>query len=253
MAAMKKIQTTLLFLALTLSIVPTSFAESFQTQEASIPLTTFISRGQAVHEVVDTFDLKQKNAKFIGDCLQHLDECFFVFTTMSRYDQMSLDPMRLYPDVPEAYMYSNDINVATMLGLVHGNIEVKGSPFHPRAYLSRIHALKVVLGAAGLMDWREKFELVRDLGDEDTLRNEKSSFADVNALRDDSWWYPRYVNFALDDGIIDAGEYFRPDEPITVGEYRDMLQRALVKSQQLNGQTGSKNQPSGNSSQQTVN
>ena len=136
---------------------------------------------------------------------------------MTRYDQISLSgPMQLYPDVPEAYMYADDINLATMLGLVHGNIEVKKSPFNPRAYMSRIHALKVILGAAGLIDWREKFELVRDLGNEDALRTQTSPFSDVTAMRDDSWWYPRYVNFALDSGIVDAGQYFRPDEPITV-------------------------------------
>lgn len=249
MAVMKKTQTTILFLALSLSIIQVSYAQNITKD----PVTTFISRGQAVHEVVDTFDLRQKNTKFIGDCMSHLDECFFVFTTMSRYDQVSLEPLRLYPDVPQPYFYYNDINLATMLGLVHGNIELKGSPFYPRAYLSRIHALKIVLGAAGLMDWREKFELVRDLGSEDALRGETSLFADVNAIGDETWWYPRYVNFALDDGIIDAGKYFRPDEPITVAEYRDMLHRALIKSQQLHDQGSSKNQSSGNSSQQAVN
>ncbi len=120
--------------------------------------------------------------------------------------------------------------------------------------MTRIQALKVVLGAADLMDWREKFELIRDLGNEDALRDQISPFADVNALRDDSWWYPRYVNFALDTGIIDAGEYFRPDEPITEQEYNGMLQRALIKSATFHSHTAKdpQNQPPGNSSQQTA-
>lgn len=247
---MKQIQISLLLSALLLGSIPLANAQN--TPPLSGAQKNYVSRGLAVHQVVETFNLKQKNAAFIADCLLHLDECFFVFTAMSRYDDVSLEPLRLYPDVPDAYSYAADINLATMLGLVHGNIDLKGSPFYPRSYMTRIQALKVVLGSAGMMDWREKFELIRDLGNEDALRNQTSEFADVNALRDDTWWYPRYVNFALDTGVVDAGEYFRPDEPITEQEYNDMLQRALKESATYNAKN-SKNQARGNSSQQTVN
>lgn len=247
MAVMKKIKTTFLLLTLTLSSVPLVYAAD--PLAASSSGNDFLTRGQAVHQVVETFDLRKKNENFVTDCLLHLDECFFVFTAMTRYDQVSLYPMRLYPDVTDAYAYTDDIHLATMLGLVHGNIDEKNSPFYPRAYMTRIHALKVILGAAELMDWREKFEMVRDLGNEDALRDQKSIFADVTGYPDDFWWYPRYVNFALDKGIIDAGEYFRPDEPITADEYQDMLQRALKESVLFHDQQA---QSRRNSSQQTA-
>lgn len=254
---MKKINIFLLVSALIVSSVPLVLAENLpgsQTQETTNSIgMAFVTRGEAVHKVVETFSLRAKNAGFVTDCLQHLDECFFVFTAMTRYDQVSLNPLKLYPDVSGAYTYADDINLATMLGLVHGNIDIQTSPFYPRAYMSRIHALKVVLGAADLLGWREKFEVVRDLGNEDALRAQKTLFKDVDALRDDSWWYPRYVNFALDSGIIDAGEYYRPDEPISENEYQEMLNRALIKSQLIHAQEGPQAQPSGNSSQQTVN
>ena len=248
MAVLKKTKFLLLFITLMMGNFGNALAQQVDSPQVE---QTFLTRGEAMHHVVETFGLRDKNAKFIGNCLLHLDECFFVFTAMTRYDQVSLEPLRLYPDVPEAYLYSSDVNLATMLGLVHGNIDEKGSPFYPRAYMTRIHALKVVLGAAELMDWREKFELVRDLGNEDALRNETSLFGDVNALRDDSWWYPRYVNFALDAGIIDAAAEFKPNEPITALEYNDMLQRALKKSVEIHAVTvaptdakpDSKNQP----------
>lgn len=253
---MKKIQTLLLLLTLLSGSIPPVYAQDgtpgFTNDPGGNASTVFVTRGRAVHDVVETFDLRQKNATFITDCLQHLDQCFFVFAAMTRYDGMSLDPLRLYPDVSEAYVYAEDVHLATMLGLVHGNIDVKGSPFYPRAYMTRIQALKVVLGAGNLLTWREKFELVRDLGNEDDLRNQTTLFKDVNALRDDSWWYPRYVNFALETGIIDAGEYFRPDEPITEREYREMLERAFTKSATYYASKYRKDQPPADSSQQAV-
>jgi len=248
MIAMKQIQTSLLLLTLLLSSIPLVHAEN--SIEAHLE-PSYLTRGEAVHQMVKIFELKEKNAIFIGKCLENLDECFFVFTAMSRFDGVSLDPLKLYPDVSEAYNYAEDIHLATMLGLVHGNIDIKGSPFYPRAYMTRIQALKVILGAGDLMQWREKFELIRDLGNEDDLRNQTSAFKDVNALSEDSWWYPRYVNFALDTGIVDAGEYFRPNEPVTEQEYQDMLGKALKKSKTYAART--KNQPSGNSIRQTLN
>ena len=257
MAMMKKIKISALLLSLAFSSTPLANAESlFKTGSPSSMTSsgqTYITRGEAVHKMVQTFDLADKNATFITDCMAHLDECFFVFTAMTRFDGVTLDPLRLYPDVSPAYSYEKDIHLATMLGLVHGNIDIKGSPFYPRAYLTRIQALKILLGAGDLMAWREKFELVRDLGNEDALRNQTSLFKDVNALREDSWWYPRYVNFALDKGVIDAGEYFRPDEPITVAEYDNMLQRALIESKISHADQNSQTQSPGNSIQQAVN
>ena len=262
MAVQKKIKKIALLVSLILSSALPVYAQTQQmtgatvvnsTQQTSNPNSQrFLSRGEAVHQTVQTFDLRKKNADFINDCLNHLDECFFVFTAATRYYQVSLNPLKLYPDVSSVYAYADDINLATMLGLVHGNVDEKNSPFYPRAYMTRIQALKVVLGAAKMMDWREKFELVRDLGNEDSLRAQTTIFKDVDAQKDDTWWYPRYVNFALDSGVIDAGEYFRPDEPITAAEYQYLLQKTLKESVTNHAAKNSKTQPSGNSSRQAV-
>lgn len=247
---MKKIQIIALVLMVGMGSVPLVSAD--HTVSATDTSKTFVTRGEAIHELVDTFDLRHKEATFIGDCILHLDECFFVFSSMTRYDQLSLTPLQLYPDVPPAYKYADDINLATMLSLVHGNIEMEKSPFYPRVYMTRIHALKVILGAGDLLQWREKFELVRDLGNEDVLRSQTTVFSDVNALGDDTWWYPRYVNFALDTGIVDPGKKFRPDEPITADEYQTMLQRALKKSETyLNGQDTQQTQQTQQTGQRT--
>lgn len=262
MAVQKKIKKIALLVSLILSSALPVYAQTQQmtgttvvnsTQQTSNPNSQrFLSRGEAVHQTVQTFDLRKKNADFINDCLNHLDECFFAFTAATRYYQVSLNPLKLYPDVSSVYAYADDINLATMLGLVHGNVDEKNSPFYPRAYMTRIQALKVVLGAAKMMDWREKFELVRDLGNEDSLRAQTTIFKDVDAQKDDTWWYPRYVNFALDSGVIDAGEYFRPDEPITAAEYQYLLQKTLKESVTNHAAKNSKTQPSGNSSRQAV-
>lgn len=232
----KKLKNFISLATLVLSLMP--FSVLAQTAEESQNFGSFVPRGLAIHELVQTFALREKNADFIGKCMENLNDCFFTFAAMTRFNGMQLEPLRLYPDVSEAYSYAGDIHLATMLGLVHGNIEIKGSPFYPRAYMTRIQALKVVLGAAELMDWREKFELVRDLGNEDDLRYQKTPFSDVTGLREDSWWYPRYVNFAVDFGLVDrpvdAGpsetKTFHPDEPITEREYNDMLARTLKRS-----------------------
>ncbi len=194
----------------------------------------YLTRGEVVSGIVQAFDLKNREKKYFEDCLSHIQECFFVFSGLSRFQNMQFMPLVLYPDVSVAYRYYEDINLATMLGLVHGYIDEKESPFHPRALMSRIEALKVVLGAAHLMDWKERFELIAALGNEDLLKQQKTPFNDVSAENAVTWWYPRYVNFALDEGIVDHGRVFRPDEFITAAELREMFDRAQNRAKTIN-------------------
>lgn len=193
--------------------------------------TNYLSRGEVVSHIIDGLDLRTQEKPLIDSCLHHINDCFFVFSAMSRF-HLEFDPMVLYPDVPVAYRYYNDVNLATMLGLVHGYIDEQKTPFRPRASMRRIDALKVLLGAAHLVDWRERFELVASLGNEELLKAQKSSFEDVTALNPDMWWYSRYVNFALDKGIIEPSKLFRPDEYITDGELENMLTKVneIIKS-----------------------
>ncbi len=170
----------------------------------------YISRGEAVSKIVQTFELQNREKHFLNDCFLHLEDCFFVFGAMSHFDTISFQPLVLYPDVAAGYRFYDDIVIATMLGLVHGYLDEKNSPFHPRALLTRIHALKIILGAARLLPWKEKFEIATQTDDY-------------------TWWYPRYINFARESGFFDPriDNMFRPDEPITEEEFENFIQRAL--------------------------
>ncbi len=104
------------------------------------------------------------------------------------------------------------------MGLVHGYLNEEGTPFKPEHVITRIQALKIVMASADMIQWKERFELENESGN--------LPFIDVN---DDPamWWYPRYLAMALDKGVIDEAEYFRPNEPITLSELAEMVDNTL--------------------------
>jgi hypothetical protein len=178
-----------------------------------------LTRGEALDRIVTSFNLKTEKQTYIADCLAHADECFFVFAAMSDFDDIKFEPLTLYPDVSENSRYYESINIASMLGLVHGYLNEDGTPFHTELVITRIQSLKIVLASAELMKWKEKFEL------EGTIQ--ESVFADVDVNDPAMWWYPRYINFALRTEIIEEGEYFRPNDPITVQELAEFVDNTL--------------------------
>lgn len=152
----------------------------------------------------------------------------FNFTAISSYNDIQLEPeLILYPDVRPGSEFYEDINLATMLSLVNGYLNEKGTPFHPDLPVTRIQALKIILSATDLVPYLHQFELANLLGAEENISKQKSVFSDVSAKISSRWWYPRYVNFALENDIIDKGELFRPDENITIEELDDMVNRTL--------------------------
>ena len=95
------------------------------------------------------------------------------------------------------------------------------------------------------MNWKERFEL-------DNI--EEVPFDDADFDLESSWWYPRYVNFALDEDIITKERYFRPNEPITEGELNDMINRARKTSLRLaKNQNDTQTIASGDPEEQTIN
>ncbi len=187
----------------------------------------YVTRGELISITVERFNLKNKKSDFIRKCYEYRDFCFFNFLTMSSYD-VQLDPdVVLYPDIPLDYKYYEDVTIGTMLGLINGYLNNEDSPFYPENFISRIQALKIVLGAADAVPPKYRFELVNILGSLDQLSNQFSYFADIDTRIDRMWWYPRYVNFAVESYIVDEGEFFRPDEMITKEELDDMIERAL--------------------------
>jgi hypothetical protein len=194
---------------------------SYGSTHGDEPLT----RGEAVQRVVDFFDLETHNQKFIESCFQVPDECFFVFSAMSDFDGITFDPLTLYPDVKIGNKYSEAINIATLLGLVHGYLSENQTPFHPNHYLTRIQALKVIFGATNQLSWKEKFEMDEDYWHAQSL-DEKYRVGDVDPNSEDEWWYGRYVAFAIDAGLIEDQEYFRPNEAVTGAEMTEFMDRA---------------------------
>ncbi len=190
-----------------------------------------LTRGEVVSTIVTSFQLAERESSFLTSCQNHLDECFFVFSAMSDFDGIAFEPfLSLYPDVTPNSRFYHDINVASMLGLVHGYLQEEDTPFRPEIVMSRIQALKIVLGASDLMDWEERFEV----SEEETVHS--TPYLDEALTYEENWWYNRYLNFAFEHGITPKIDYFRPDEIITVGELNEMIQKAQMASKGIDDQ-----------------
>lgn len=190
--------------------------------------STVVTRGELVKIVIDSFDLRLREAGFLDSCYSHKEFCLFNFIAMSSFDDIVLETeMTLYPDVPPEHPYSDYINDATVLGLVNGYLNVENSPFMPDNPVSRIQALKVILGAADLVPNKYEFELANKLGGYAELLSQFSFFADIDAKISSMWWMPRYVNFAVENGIVEDADHFFPHDEITLHELNDWIMRTL--------------------------
>ncbi len=174
-----------------------------------------INRGEVVYNVVHSFDLDKKQKKFIGMCMSSLPECFFAFSARSDFDGIMFAPLILYPDVFPAHPYYSEINIASMVGIVQGFLNFDKTPFLPQEPATIIQAIKIVLGGADLMSWKEKFELSEE--------EKKPKLALLSSIGDEKWWYARYLDFALDAGIISEQDYSMPDEAITGEHLRTII------------------------------
>jgi hypothetical protein len=187
-----------------------------------------VTRGELITSTIDRLGIKKNKKDLIENCYEHREFCFFNFLAMSNYNEIKLTPsLILYPDVLPSDTYYDDVNIATLLGITNGFLNEKDSPFHPEASISRIEALKIILGAADLVEPKYQFELISSLGSYQNLTNQKSPFTDINAKIPSMWWYPRYVNFATDHGIVDKTDYFRPNDNITAKELDDIMTRTI--------------------------
>jgi hypothetical protein len=193
-----------------------------------------ITRSEVLHEVIERLDLKAKKADFIANCYEYKEFCLFNFIAMSLYNDIKLEPKPiLYPDISENSKYYEDIVIGTMLGLVNGMVSEKNTPFRPNDPISRINALKIVLGAADLVKPMYRFELAKELGSYENLVTQPSYFEDVDPKITYMWEYPRYTNFAVENGIIKKADRFRPTDKITVKELNSIITNTLkyLKSQ----------------------
>jgi len=234
----RKILISSLLLATLLSLAPVATATTrlagsnftASSNHAESALTNLdsgqlLNRGEAVDFIVASFKLKNKFKKFISSCARAPDECFFAFSAMSHYNGIQFSPLILYPDVFPAHKNYSAINIATMLNLVRGFLDEPNSPFHPEIGMTKIQALKVVLGASDQLRWKDKFEMTSADYHQDLPYSDKEIYLPEN------WWYGRYMDFALQKGIIDKTEFFGCDQIITKGELAQMVARTLALSE----------------------
>lgn len=201
-----------------------------------------VTRGELISSVIDRLEIKKTKKELIKSCYEYREFCFFNFLAMSNYDKVELKPnLILYPDILPSDPYYEDINIATLLGLTNGFVNEKDSPFHPELPITRVEALKIIFGAAELVEPKYQFELIASLGSYKNLINQKSYFTDINARVPSMWWYPRYVNFAVDHNIVDRSDYFRPNDNITAKELNDIMVRTIdyLKSSNKDEKTNS--------------
>ena len=194
-------------------------ADEEKEENTNLPLT----RGAAVYRIIDSFELNRTRKTYLQECRQRPDECFFVFAAMSDYDDISFSPLNLYPDVFQKYRYYDAINTASMLGLIHGYLDENKTPFRPELAMTRIQALKVVLGASDRMDWKDQFELTEEES------GQRSVYMDNALSSEDNWWYHRYLIYAYDNNIVSEKDFFRPDEPVIVAELIEMMDNAKTQ------------------------
>lgn len=203
-------------------------------RETTIHPVGAVGRGEFVSIVIEKFDLKNKKSTLIDQCYEHKDFCLFNFMAASHFDGIKLEPeIILYPDISPTSKYYEDVTVGTMLGMINGYLDEQNTPFRPEASISRIQALKVMLSAADLVPQKYQFELVDILGSLEEIKNQSTYFSDVDPKISHMWWYPRYVNFAVESGIIEKEDLFRPDDPISMQELNLWIERTseVIKRQ----------------------
>ncbi len=188
-----------------------------------------VTRAELVKVIIDAFDLRNRKKDFLESCYEHKEFCFFNFTAMSSFNGISIEPeLILYPDVFPNHKYYSYVNDATILGIVNGYLSADNSPFRPDTHVTKIQALKMILSASDLVPAKYKFELAEELGSYMALAKQFSYFSDINPLIDSMWWMPRYVNIAVEKGIIEKSKFFMPNEKISKDELNSWIIKTLL-------------------------
>ena len=230
--------------------VPATEEEHQVLETVFLPDELSVTRGEVMEYMHDKFNFPELYNEYLTRCYNDLDECFSIFLQVTNYDEVMIDPdycerdargnclqstppfdihdSKLYPDLPpDSPHYYYEVNLGTMLAVVQGYYEEDQSPFRPYRIISRIEALKVILGSVDMIDWIYYPELEALLGGIEGVTTQTAVFNDVVPSRQYMWWYPRYINLACKVDMIDceSGTNFRPDDFITEAELKEMLKR----------------------------
>lgn len=183
-----------------------------------------LTRAQFVYGIIQGFNLDTKNKEFLRQCEANPEFCLHDFAKETGFRGIKYSPkVILYPDVSEENFFYEQITQAASLGIMKGFMEAKESPFKPDEYITRIHALRVILEASGMIEWKSYAELKKELGGDKAVQNQLTPFSDISAKTSDMWWYPRYVNYAYLSSIISDKEIFRPLDPIKQVELEEWI------------------------------
>ncbi|MBI5152468.1 FG-GAP repeat protein [Candidatus Peregrinibacteria bacterium] len=183
-----------------------------------------LTRAQFVYGIIQGFNLDAKNKEFLRQCRANPEFCLHDFAKETQFHRMKYSPkVLLYPDVSEENFFYEQITDAASLGIMKGFMEAKESPFKPDEHITRIHALRVILEAAKMIEWKSYAELKKELNGDKAVQNQLTPFSDISAETSDMWWYPRYVNYAYLSGIISDKEFFRPLDPIKQAETEEWI------------------------------
>jgi hypothetical protein len=188
----------------------------------------FVRRGSFMAQIMRKFRYDEKNKEFLASCMAQKEFCFYQFSSQTKFSGLTLSPvLQLYPDVKSGDFFYESVNNATILGYVRGFLEEPDSPFHPEKSITRIHALKILMTATGMLPWKDYYELKDELAREkngatsggrdasrDVIAAQKTPYQDVSGHIAHMWWYPRYLNYAYLSGIIDDTVFFQPDSPL---------------------------------------
>jgi len=191
-----------------------------------------VTRAEVVAKVFKKFHVQELKKNLIEACKNNLPDCLAIFASYSNYHELKLEKnaMQFYPDVPADYLLADAVNIGTMLGIVNGYYREPDNPFKPGQIISRVEALKVILGSTDILKWRYYDEFAAMLGGVAALQNQQTVFSDINSYNDHMWWYARYINVACKVQMIDCspGSRFRPDDFIAKAEFANMLDRLQV-------------------------
>lgn len=196
-----------------------------------LPDALGVSRGEILFRMNQEFALEAIHKDFLQSCASNIEDCLSIFLNVTKFGNPiladTIERLQLYPDVPTSHRFAFFINMGTVLSIVQGYYEEAGSPFRPDQIITRMEALRVLLGTVDLIEWVYYPEFETLIGGEQAVLAQKTPFNDVEAGLG-QWWYPRYILKACEVKIIDcegSNLQLRPNDFITEAELEDMLQR----------------------------
>jgi hypothetical protein len=201
-----------------------------------LPNSMVLTRAEGVQSVMDFFEIAKIQNQYINRCEQNLSECLSIFRNYSNFEEINLSAnnLRLYPDILPTNPNFDAINKATMLRIITGYYGETNSPFRPERAMTRVEATAMAMRAYALVGNLYKPELAALLGGEEKIREQENLCPDVDLFENSAWWYPRYLNKAIEINLISRNEACRPTQYISEAEFSQLLTKLKEFSIQNN-------------------